>query len=1229
MSSVLSAPSDRQPRFVPGENLQGLRKLIESNRRRWKGLVALEAVGLAVAAPLGYFWLVMLLDQLVHLPLVGRFLASLGLLAGIAWAVRHLKRRWQAMHFSEDQVALAMEQRTPGGVQNRLINAVQIARRPDPAALDLSEAVIKENVRLLQMYHLEQAGQQRPALIRLGLALAVIAWGLGMWLWHPDQFSNAAARILLPLTSIDPYYRTTLVVEPGNAEMAGDVPLKITIHGEKPKSLILYRTVEGKRSSEVIPVDARQEDVAYLMKDVLRDTDYVVRGGDFTSPTYRITVPRKAGFARLRVTYQYPAYTNLPSKTLDSATGDLEALQGTRARLIFLFDQPMDQVKLVPDRPRANKSNLEPLTLDKAEDGTLSGEIVLEDLVGYNLEVTPAGRKTQRLGPYAVRLVKDQEPRLELSGLERRMEVPIETRLPVRVQATDDFGLEQVGLFFRRISGEAAGEEEAWEQIVVWSPQKQTKLYQEFELNLATLPLTEGEKIEVTVRGKDTNPRNTAWTIGPVFELTLGGEGAALQIQYEQILRSEKELQALIRAEEEMLEKTTTWLRKLDGGADLRWDDPKNIAMLHAAVKSLRDEQEKLGLTTGKVARGMIAQTGNLRMGLGMLADTEMARLLRIFEAVPNRDNPQTKQAALADARVTLERIGRSLQEISEQYVSFRADWELANMIPFTKMLSERQAKLRDQSRVLASAKATEESQRPGQQRRQTKMLDLVKLIQPAFVGLAERLEDQEKIMASAFAEGGKTLASTPLHQAMTQAAEHAGVGRWSDASDRQTLAAEQLQGVYQRLRQAQVETAQKVLAALKEKAKSDLEAQKELENLPPGQAEQMVKDFPENLKLEDLIRLREVAGAKKRKDKDNKDLDFKDALLTDLDPKRITLEKDSGVRQDPNTLTLGKVAEKTKVLDMWKSTKEEMNKVKPFIQDKFEDLVGKLLDEAEELGKDYQSIKMSTNQNNNDPGDISKNGGALSSTGAVAATGNKKPPTTEGGGVSKTGFQGARAFGMVADSEGVDRRGRDKALDGMEQAPDQAGTIKNKKSDDPQKDHSTGIGGKKVESDDNHFSLHDSGKWKDDMVKRMDKPQAKNYLVERQGDKLDPKIAAQLRDMESKQEQVIERLKSIKKELKNLYLPTDHLDELAANLQSNLERLRERPDPELFRLQMHTLDRLRGAVRVFRTASSNFQPSLPRERLIRGRVLDEPTAPTLPGYEEAVKDYYLRLADQ
>lgn len=1199
------------------------RRLVQANTRRWKLVVVLEALGMALAVPLGYLWLAFLLDNQLHLSRIGRTFAALGLVCGIAWAVRHLVRRWRAIQLTEDQVALAIEKSTPGGVQNRLINAMQLARGDSIGGKELNEHVVEENCQQLQEIHLNQAVQMRPAYIRLGIAGFLILFGVVFLIVSPAHFSNAASRLLLPFARIDPLYRTTLEVKPGDTEASGNVKIDVTIKGERPKNLILFKTVDGKRLTETIPVDADAEQVTFFIRDVQQSTDYAVRGGDYTSPTYRITVPFKASLLGARVTYQYPSYINEPDKSVETR-GELEALQGTRAKVVFVFDQDVDSASLILQRPK-RADEIWPLTQISSKE--FSGEIALDDAVGYRLETVQGDRPKERTKPYAIRIIKDAEPKLEVTGIERRSEMQIDAVLKLNLNASDDFGLEKVGLFYRKAGSNGAAEDEGWRPIETWSgDRKRAFQTKDCALTISGLQVAEGDKIELALRAIDTEPsRKEVWTTGVIHEITIGGDGVALQVQYEQIVQSEKELKKLLLAQQESLNANIIWLRKLDGGSDIRWDDPKNIEALHAAVKLLIKDQDTIHKQAGATAKAMVPQAGNLRVGLGLLADAEMPRLQRIYDAVPSRDKPSDKRAALADARATHERVIRSLEEMLEQYAAFRSDWELNNMIPFTKMLAERQTKLRDKSREAATRTGA------GAQtmhRRQTKVFDLVNLIQPAFNGLATRLEEQEPSMSRAFLDGSKTLASDALKKPLVQAAEDAKAGKWNDAANQQTLAAEQLNGLYESLRKAQVDAAQKALAALKEKLKSDLAAQKEIEKLAPGSVEAFLKDYPDKLKLEDKMRIEKILGAKKRTDKNPfEEPDLKDQFQLDVERSKIELKEDSGVRQDPYTLKLGTVAEKTPILKMYKD--KEGNVVKPFVQEQFDDLVGKLLDETEELNKNYQSIKLSTNQNNNDPGEIGKVGGALNSTGAVTATGNKKPPTTESGGLSRTGRQGARAYGMVADDEGVDRRGRDKALDGKAEVADQKGTLKMTKSDDPQKDTATGVGGKKVESDDTHFSLHDAGKWKDEYAKRMEKPQKKQYIVERQGDRIDAKTAGLLRDLTSKQEQVIERLKAIKKELRNLYLPTEHLDELAGQLESNLASLKEQPDPELFRQQIQTLDKLRGAMRVFQGANASFQPSVPRERVIRGRVLDEPGSQALPGYEEAVRQYYLKLAEQ
>src|SRR5262249_4117822 len=201
-------------------------------------------------------------------------------------------------------------------------------------------------------------------------------------------------------------------------------------------------------------------------------------------------------------------------------------------------------------------------------------------------------------------------------------------------------------------------------------------------------------------------------------------------------------------------------------------------------------------------------------------------------------------------------------------------------------------------------------------------------------------VEEQEPSLARAFADGAKVLASDNLRKPLAQAAEHAKACQWLDATREQSVAADQLALLHETLRRAQAEAAAKALAALKEKLKSDLAAQQELEKLSPGSVEAFLKDFPDKLTLEEKKRIESVLGAKKRTDKNPfEEPDLKNQFQLDVERSQIELKEDSGVRQDPYILKLGTVAEKTPIIKMYKE--QGQNVVKPFVQEEFDDLVG------------------------------------------------------------------------------------------------------------------------------------------------------------------------------------------------------------------------------------------------------------------------------------------------
>ena len=1279
MSQVTAPP----PVDMSEHKLDEIKSLVRKNTARWKMLILLEAVSLAVAAPLAYLWLVFLLDNWLYLSFALRLLASAIFFVGVGFLAFRLYKRWTQLHFSEDQVALAIEKHTPGGVQNRLINAIQIARESGVYDPTFSRAVIEENIDRLKQIELRQAAELKPALLRVGVALLVILLGALFLGFRTDQFKNAAARILNPFSATDPLYKTVLTVTPGNVMGGGDVTITVNIRGEHPGELTFMRTVGSEKASETIVVDKSKRTATYNFKNVQQTTAYAVRGGDFTSAWYRIEVPTPSLLSLIRLTWKYPEYTGLAEKQTESAGGDLESLYGAKATATFIFDQPADEASLIvqrvvsgggarnasatsPTQPAAagnaggsqtaagtaaakagsvgtvapvnrQDGSVVRVPLKKLNSTQFTGEIVFKDVVGYQIETKHGQHQPHLSQPYALRVLADQPPQVELGGLEKQAEVSPDAIVPLKATANDDYGLDKVAIVYRKVTGATtpgsapaaapAPAPEEWLPLKEWQGERKIEFAGTFDFSVAATGASEGEKYEIVARATDTDPgKQGLWASGTTYTVLVGGEGVGLQIMYEQILRSEALIKALIEQQRGGVTKAGEWVNKLDVSSGMRWDDQKNIDLLTAAMKEQAKDQEAVRQQASRVASDMPAQAGSLRMSVGMLADTEMIRAIRMIEAVTNRENPQEMRKTLADARVTMERTIRSLMEVQEQYVKFRQDWETANMSPFVKMLADRQGRMKDESLKTLSMVGTASAEAlaataKSASKRELKVMELTGLAQSAIAGIPPRVQAIDPNLSKAYADAATALAAPPLKAAMQQASDYAGQGKWKEASDQQAIAAKALADIHEAIKKAQAESAKALLAALQQKAKSDVEAQKELEKLQKGSTDQFVKI--DDVKIDDLIRMQEVKDRKSGAPGDA----FVNTYTFDEKTQMGMLYAGKGVMQDSANFRLPTAP--TPNISYPNNADRKANWVQPMVQEKLDDLAGKLMEEADLMQEKYETYTLNYEGGLNEFGDIGKQAGSINSAAAQAATGNQKPPPNNFGGASRSGRQGARSYGQVVGDESINRRGRDEAFQGQERAPDQAGSMKEKMSDDPQKDQSTGLGGKKVESEDATFNTKDAGHFDEDALKKMGDPKAVNKIVERQDGKVDPRIAEAMRDLNSNREQMIERIKAIKKELKNLYLPTEHLDELAAQLNSNLDALKEKPTPEAFRAVAQTLDQIKGAAMVFQNAGSGFQPSIKREQAVKGRVLDEPARQTIPGYEDAVKRYYQALATE
>lgn len=507
---------------------------VEWNVRRWKRLILLEALGLAIAIPLGFFLLAVGLDAFIHLAAWARVLTFLAFLSVSGVLATRVARRWRDARFTADQAALAME-RHSSGVDNRLINAIQIARESGKEGAELARAVLQENCESLRRIELQAAARSRPATLRLVAAAALAGITVLLWFQFQKEFASSAGRLLNPFDSKPPLYRTELAVEPGNVRTSpgSDVPLAILIKGKRPDHLVIHRVQNGERTAENVPVFADSNRVAYTLKGLEHSMSYWVEGGDYQSPTYEVSIPVPPRINGLRVTYHPPAYTRLPAKNVECGAGDLEALVGTIAEVTFTLDQPADQAELLVERPSALQDGVAKppvplrLALRKTGASRFVGELTFKDILSYELETRQDGENPIATPRHPIRTLADQSPVLSLTGLKKITPAEPTSAFPVRVSADDDYGLQEVGLFARKAG--LTGKDAGWKSVMGWSVSDAAKGFQaEHSLTLTTLGVSAGDRVEVALRARDTDPAKSGkWTTGEGFLLKIGSPSPA------------------------------------------------------------------------------------------------------------------------------------------------------------------------------------------------------------------------------------------------------------------------------------------------------------------------------------------------------------------------------------------------------------------------------------------------------------------------------------------------------------------------------------------------------------------------------------------------------------------------------------------------------------------------------------------------------------------------------
>ncbi len=238
-----------------------------------------------------------------------------------------------------------------------------------------------------------------------------------------------------------------ILVRPGDVTVRrnSDLAIQATVEGFDPSQATIFVRFADQGQWERAPMQAGQAGTFEFRLYALRSPlTYYVDADGTRSPEHRVALADLPRIERVRLTYDYPDWTGLASE-VDEESRDIRAVSGTKVSIEIESDGPLEEPLLVHD------GRSETLA---ANGRTNVGTLAIEKPGTYHIAATVAGERVALSDEYAIEIVPDEKPIVQIERPGRDWRATNIEEVPVRVRAEDDFRLQRVELRYSINGGE-------------------------------------------------------------------------------------------------------------------------------------------------------------------------------------------------------------------------------------------------------------------------------------------------------------------------------------------------------------------------------------------------------------------------------------------------------------------------------------------------------------------------------------------------------------------------------------------------------------------------------------------------------------------------------------------------------------------------------------------------------------------------------------------------------
>ena len=701
------------------DSLQTILARLTALRHLALGLILGSGVVLALAIALLLALLWVSCEALFFLEPTWRTALGASIFIGAGTALALFLKRHLPVALSQHRFALFVENRYPQ-LGQRLISALELSpAKPTLQSPELLAAATNRAAELLQGATAKQILDRRPLIAHLRLFGGAVALTCLCAALFYDDLAAAAERCAHPLTAYDRPPRTQIEIRPGDLEVVKgeDAHLQVYFAGYKPRIARILRrpTADAPWQDETLIIE-RADSIAYSFRQVQRPFAYAVATDDGRSAEYQVRVIDPPAVERLRLRYEYPAYSRLPAR-IEEESGDMQCLAGTKVDIEIFASKELAKAVLVLNDTLQIQAQVDAKTARVSFAVRHSGyyQINLADHKGVQ------NRDPIR---YAIQVSEDLPPEITVVDPGRDMDLPESLNVLLKAEAVDDFSVERIVLVHRINDGPER------RSNLSSTPDREVLLSHVWDL--ATANLLPEDRIYYYLEAYDNDQvsgpkkgqsRLYSLRFPSLYELYEESNQAQEQ-QLDELQELAKEgqehQQYLERARRELLKsEELSWEQKkeLESTLEREADRARAMEELTAELAETIEQAEEKG--TG--SENLLDKLERIRELMGDIATPELQRALNDLQQAAEDPDPQALAEALKqfneDQQAFQERLDRTIALLEQ----VQNEQKLQAAVEQAAELAKRQQQINDE---LAEEKSgLRQQQQEGSLQRDTERL--------------------------------------------------------------------------------------------------------------------------------------------------------------------------------------------------------------------------------------------------------------------------------------------------------------------------------------------------------------------------------------------------------------------------------------------------------------------------------------------------------------------------